>query len=154
MRGRLRFLYGDELGDRTFAELEQLLRRFRDRPGGREATRRGFDERDAILITYGDTLLSAGQAPLRVLGEFAERHLAERLSGVHILPFFPYSSDYGFSVVDYDRVNPELGVWGDLQPLRSRFKLMFDFVLNHVSAESEWFQGFLRAQAPYDEFFI
>ena len=84
MRGRLRFLYGDELGDRTFAELEQLLARFRGRLGPREPTRRGFDERDAILITYGDTLLSSDRAPLRALGEFAARHLAGRVSGVHV----------------------------------------------------------------------
>ena len=138
MRERLRFLYGDDLGDRTASDLERLLDRLRQRLGRREPGGPGFDERDAILITYGDTFLSPGEPPLGALGEFAARHLGERVSGVHILPFFPYSSDYGFSVTDYERVNPELGDWDDLDGLRSRFKLMFDFVLNHVSAESGW----------------
>src|SRR5207249_158990 len=154
MRERLRFLYGDELGDRTAAELERLLDRFRARLGSRGRTRRAFDQRDAILITYGDTLLSPGRPPLGALAEFASRHLEGRASGVHVLPFFPYSSDYGFSVTDYERVDPALGDWDDLDPLRARFKLMFDFVLNHVSAESEWFQAFLRGEPPYDGFFI
>jgi sucrose phosphorylase len=154
MRERLRFLYGDELGDRTAAELDQVLDRFRARLDRREPATRDFDERDAILISYGDTFLSPGETPLLALGEFASRHLRERVSGVHVLPFFPYSSDYGFSVIDYDRVNPELGDWADLEPLGSQFKLMFDFVLNHVSAGSEWFQCFLRGEPPYDEFFI
>jgi sucrose phosphorylase len=154
MRERLRFLYGDELGDRTAVELEQLLDRFRGRLGVREPARGGFDQRDAIVITYGDTLLSADRPPLRGLGEFALRHLAGRVSGIHILPFFPYSSDYGFSVIDYERVDAELGDWDDLAPLRPGFKLMFDYVLNHVSAESEWFKAFLRGEPPYDEFFI
>jgi sucrose phosphorylase len=154
MHARLRFLYGDELGDTTAAELDQLVDRFRGRLGRRDSIRRGFDQRDAVLITYGDTFISSGRPPLCVLGEFAARRLEGRVSGIHILPFFPYSSDYGFSVVDYDRVNPELGDWDDLEPLRSRFRLMFDYVLNHVSVESEWFQGFLRGEAPYDRFFI
>ena len=108
MRERLRFLYGDDLGDRTASDLERLLDRFRQRLGRRGPGGPGFDERDAILITYGDTFLSPGEPPLGALGEFAARHLGERVSGVHILPFFPYSSDYGFSVIDYERVNPEL----------------------------------------------
>src|SRR2546429_8465917 len=130
MRERLRFLYGEELGERTAVELDQLLDRFRGRLGHREQVARGFDERDSILITYGDTLLASGRPPLRALGDFASRHLDGLVSGIHILPFFPYSSDYGFSVIDYERVNPELGNWDDLGPLRSRFKLMFDYVLN------------------------
>ena len=153
MRQRLRFLYGEEIGDRAFAELERLLDRFRARLPA-TGPRAAFDERDALLITYGDSILGPGMPPLRVLEAFAARHLAELVSGIHILPFFPYSSDYGFSVVDYERVNPELGDWDDVAALHRRFKLMFDFVLNHVSAESAWFQAFLRGEPPYDRFFI
>ena len=165
MRERLRFLYGDEVGDATFAELGQLLDRFRPRLGARASppvTSVGpavsgsgrFDERDVLLITYGDTILSPGQPPLRALGAFATRHLHALVSTIHVLPFFPYSSDYGFSVVDYERVNPELGTWDDIVPLGAGFKLMFDVVLNHVSAEGPWFQAFLRGEPPYDQYFI
>jgi glycosidase len=153
MRQRLRFLYGREAGDRTYNELERLLDSFRARlpspsPG------RVFDQREALLITYGDSVLGGGRPPLAGLRDFAARHLADLISTIHILPFFPYSSDYGFSVVDYLRVNPDLDGWDDVAAIGADFKLMFDFVLNHVSAGSAWFQGFLRGEPPYDRYFI
>ncbi|MBA2450749.1 MAG: DUF3459 domain-containing protein [Chloroflexi bacterium] len=124
------------------------------RPRGTPARSGRFDERDAILITYGDSVLAPDMPPLQALDAFAARRLSELVSTIHILPFFPYSSDYGFSVIDYERVNPALGDWDDVATLRVRFKLMFDVVLNHVSAESPWFQAFLRGEPPYDGFFI
>ncbi len=174
MRDRLRFLYGADLGERAFADLERLLDRFRARVAGpavprplrigsRDASgtssaqpggRRGFDERDALLITYGDSFLAPGRPPLRALERFAVDHLSGLISGIHILPFFPYSSDYGFSVVDYTQVNPELGDWNDIASLAGRFELMFDVVLNHVSSRSAWFEAFLRGEPPYDRYFI
>jgi glucosylglycerate phosphorylase len=151
---RLRFLYGDQAGERTAAKLDGLVGRHRDRLPPPEEARRRFDERDAVLITYGDTFTRAGASPLRALRDFAARHLEGRVSTLHLLPFFPYSSDYGFSVTDYYRVDPRLGGWDDVARLGSRFKLMFDLVLNHVSVRSEWFQGFLRGDPEYDRFFV
>jgi sucrose phosphorylase len=152
MRERLRLLYGQEAGDRTYEQLRQLLARFRGRI--QQADRSEFDERDAILITYGDSLLLEGTAPLRALGTFASDRLRDLVSTIHVLPFFPYSSDYGFAVTDYLAVDSRLGAWPDIQALHRGFKLMFDFVLNHVSVASEWFQAFLRGEPPYDRFFI
>jgi glucosylglycerate phosphorylase len=150
---RLSAIYGTETGERAADDLERLLARFRPaEPAARPTT--FFDQRDAVLITYGDTLLEDGQRPLATLGDFADRHLRNLISTIHLLPFFPYSSDYGFSVVDYLKVNPELGDWDEIAALHRRFKLMFDFVLNHISAESAWFQAFLRAEPPYDRYFI
>ena len=152
MRQRLRYLYGHSDGDRAFFDLEGLLRRFGAL--ARLAAAGRFDQSDMFLITYGDTFIASRRAPLAALHSFATRHLAGRVSGIHILPFFPYSSDYGFSVVDYLRVNPEIGTWDDILSIHSDFQLMFDFVLNHVSVQSAWFRAFLRGEAPYDEFFI
>ncbi|MCC7372384.1 MAG: DUF3459 domain-containing protein [Chloroflexi bacterium] len=166
MQQRLRFLYGQERGDAAFGALAAQLDRF-TAPAGVKAGVSGqrFTQADALLITYGDTLLPATlpgtspgseepRTPLAALRAFAERHLDGVLSTVHILPFFPYSSDYGFSVIDYQQVNPELGSWEDVEALGRRFPLMFDFVVNHVSAEGPWFQAFLRGEPPYDEYFI
>ncbi|HEY8812274.1 MAG TPA: sugar phosphorylase [Candidatus Dormibacteraeota bacterium] len=153
-RDRLLDLYGPRLGERTAVELEGLLARFRPRLAGREPGGRKGANNEALLITYGDTLLGAEENPLAALREFAVRHLMQRLSGIHLLPFFPYSSDYGFAVKDYLAVRPDLGSWADIEGLHADFQLMFDFVLNHVSAESDWFQGFLRGEAPYRDFFI
>ncbi len=81
-------------------------------------------------------------------------HLEDLVSTLHLLPFFPYSSDDGFSVIDYRKVDPHVGSWGDIQRLRQDFGLMFDLVLNHVSQHSRWFRDYLMGQAPYDRYFI
>jgi sucrose phosphorylase len=154
LRDRLLTLYGPDLGERTADQLEVLLARFRPRLAGREQAGRDGSANDALLITYGDTILGSGRAPLAALREFAARHLEGRVSGIHLLPIFPYSSDYGFSVTDYLAVRADLGTWADVAALHADFQLMFDFVLNHVSAESAWFQGFLRGEAPFRDFFI
>ena len=151
---RLHDLYGSELGGRTATEVDDLLARFQPRLAGRAPGERNLATNDALLITYGDTLLGEHSTPLAALREFAEGHLKARLSGLHLLPFFPYSSDYGFAVKDYLAVRPDLGSWEDVEALHSEFQLMFDFVLNHVSAESAWFQAFLRGEPPYRDFFI
>ncbi|MCA9982580.1 MAG: hypothetical protein KDD89_17215, partial [Anaerolineales bacterium] len=76
------------------------------------------------------------------------------INGVHILPFFPYTSDDGFSVVDYKQVNPDWGTWADVRRMGAHFRLMFDAVINHISQASDWFQAFRRGEAPYTDFFI
>ncbi len=111
-------------------------------------------ERDAILITYGDQFHEADRPPLQTLAAFLDDHLQDAISGVHILPCFPYSSDDGFSVIDYRQVDPLLGDWDDIAAIGRRYRLMFDFVANHVSRHSAWFQAFLRNETPYRDYFI
>jgi glycosidase len=113
-----------------------------------------FSERDVLLITYGDQVQEAGKAPLQSLYEVLSSYTSDVLSGVHFLPFFPYTSDDGFSVVDYLQIDPALGTWDDIEPFREHFKLMFDFVINHISASSAWFQGFLQGDERYKDYFI
>ena len=114
---------------------------------------RRFDETDAILITYGDMVHQPGEQPLQTLGQFLANHLHGAMSCVHLLPFFPYSSDDGFSVIDYKMVDPALGDWDDVARIGRSFRLMFDAVVNHISAQSDWFQAFTRDEAPYRDFF-
>jgi glycosidase len=116
---------------------------------------------DAILITYGDQVSELGKSPLRTLAEFLDRHLRQAspdgknvVSAVHILPFFPYSSDDGFSVIDYAAVDPDMGDWDDVARVGRSFRLMFDAVVNHISAHSRWFQEFLRDNPDYAGYFI
>ena len=80
-------------------------------------------ERDSILITYGDQVREKGQAPLQTLAEFCEKYIGDIISGIHILPFFPYSSDDGFSVKDFRCVDPALGDWQDIERLSRIFPL-------------------------------
>ncbi len=109
---------------------------------------------DAILITYGDTFRGDDGKPLGYLFRFLDEVCEATLSGVHILPFSPYSSDDGFSVIDYTEINPDLGTWDHIETIAGEFRLMADLVLNHCSAEGPWFQRFLKNEEPYNEYFI
>lgn len=157
MREKLIRLYGPTQGNRCYTRLRQRLDAFRAahpelvRPI--EPSER-VTERDVMLITYGDTLFAPHEPPLHTLHRFLTHHLHDVLSAVHILPFFPYTSDYGFSVKDYRAVNPTLGTWEDIRRLGRDFKLMFDAVINHISTESDWFQGFLAGDRHYQDYFI
>lgn len=111
------------------------------------------DQNDIMLITYGDSIKKQGEAPLHTLREFLNDNAADVLSAVHILPCYPYTSDDGFSVVDYWKINPELGDWKDVQSLSNNYDLMFDGVINHISKSSDWFQGYLKGETQYREFF-
>jgi glycosidase len=109
---------------------------------------------DAILISYGDSLRGPDKAPLEYLYTFLDEVCEGAITGVHILPFSPYSSDDGFSVIDYRAVNPDLGTWEQIEAIAGEFRLMADLVLNHCSAGSDWFQRFLRDEPPYDRYFL
>jgi sucrose phosphorylase len=156
IRKHLEVLYGGQAGDvwtRLQARLADLSQEH-PRLGQALAPSQRLSQRDAILITYGDQIQEPGCAPLETLARFGARYLDGVVSAIHILPFFPYSSDDGFSVIDYRQVNPDFGTWDDVHRLGERFELMFDAVINHISRHSEWFQGYLRGEAPYSGFFI
>ena len=113
-----------------------------------------LSEKDAMLITYGDTLKREGESGFKTLHSFLKKYIGDAISTVHILPMFSYTSDDGFSVVDYREINPELGNWDDVRALSGDYGLMFDAVINHISKSSEWFKGYLEGKAPYTDFFI
>ena len=116
--------------------------------------KRNWDEQDVVLITYADQFQKSNDNALPVFTRFYNRWLAHSFSHVHLLPFYPWSSDDGFSVVDYHRVAPETGGWGDVAELKKSTNLMFDFVCNHMSAKSEWFKRYLNQEPGFEDFFI
>ena len=113
-----------------------------------------WSEKDQWVISYGDSIVAEETPPLAVLNEFLQRYLGERISGVHVLPFFPWSSDDGFSVIHYREVNPELGDWQHIRELANHYDVMGDLVLNHVSRESLWFVDYLTGSLPGRDYFI
>ncbi|GGC90316.1 sugar phosphorylase [Vreelandella lutescens] len=113
-----------------------------------------WSEKDQWVICYGDSIVNEGTPPLAVLDTFLQRYLGDAISGVHVLPFFPWSSDDGFSVIHYREVNSELGEWAHIQTLASHYDLMADLVLNHVSRESLWFVDYLTGSLPGRDYFI
>ncbi len=107
-----------------------------------------------MLVTYADTLLAADEAPLTTLRRFVVDDLAGAFSAVHLLPFFPFSSDDGFSVVDFEAVRPEVGTWDDVEALADEVELMFDLVLNHASVGSAWFAELVADVEPGRRWFV
>lgn len=155
LRQRLEFIYGADRAVSIFERIQNLAETFINATSTTsvQSTTLNVDHRDSMLICYGDHVQRPGQAPLRTLHEFLKQTIHPTISSIHILPFYPYTSDDGFSVVDYLAVNPDLGTWDDIEHLRPDFRLMFDAVFNHISSKSAWFQGFLQDQHPYTEYF-
>ncbi len=111
-------------------------------------------EKDVVLITYADTIRCEGQFPLETLDEFLDENIDGLINTIHLLPFFPFSSDDGFAVTDYYAVNPEFGTWDHIERLSTKYHLMFDAVINHMSKDSDWFKGFLTGRPDFADFFI
>ena len=138
IRSRLEFLYGADSAADLAGRVARILETHRQLRG--HCTDGPYwTHRDIVLITYGDSIQSPGATPLQTLRTFLSRHLAQEFSMVHLLPFFPWSSDGGFSVTDFRAVNAELGDWEDIAALQQRFDLAIDLVLNHSSREHPWF---------------
>ncbi|MDY7029435.1 MAG: alpha-amylase family glycosyl hydrolase [Spirochaetota bacterium] len=153
----LEFIYGAEAAADYMPRLAAIMNdagRKITAPVHRGAGELPMDHTDAVLITYGDSLQSPRKKHLATLRDFTDEKLRDIFSGIHILPFFPYSSDDGFSIIDYYEVNPELGTWNEIREIGSVFKIMSDLVLNHCSAQNEWFQRFLRNEEEYRDYFI
>lgn len=113
-----------------------------------------WDETDIVTITYGDTIRSEECLPLHSLYDFLDRKLRDTVSIVHILPFYPYSSDDGFAVINYVEVNHSLGDWKDIRKISNEFSLMADLVINHISSRSLWFDNYKSGKEPGKDYFM
>ena len=161
--GRLRVLYGEEMARETLPELLRLVKvHSAHKPTDLVEAEQGFTpsdhftEKDLVLITYGDMVRAEGRTGFSALAEFLVAYgRGEPLFSVlHVLPFFPYTSDRGFSVVDLKAVDPRIGSWSDIRRLGQTFRLMFDGVLNHASSRSTPFREMLAGNPSYDEYAI
>ena len=160
MLNRLAFLYGEETARKWLPELERILKVYYAHKPKRLVEREKalvpeerFTQKDTILITYGDLVRKEGEPPLKTLVRLCDTMLAG-VNTVHILPFFPSSSDRGFSIIDFEVVDPNLGSWEDIEELDTRVQLMFDAVFNHVSSKSRYFQEFLNGDRYFKDLFI
>ena len=113
-----------------------------------------WSEKDSIVISYGDSIFEKDQKPLHTLKRFLDTYLKDSVSGIHILPFYPFTSDDGFSVLDYSSVNPSLGDWVQIQDIAKDYSLMADLVINHCSARSLWFENFIKGREPGRDYFV
>jgi glycosidase len=155
----LQIIYSKEEAALIFADLKNLMDLYRrDDVIVQKRSKREkqplLSEKDAFLITYADTIYKDGENPLRTLHRFLQTYVKDAVSGVHILSFFPSSSDNGYAVIDYKKVDPRFGTWADIRRIAKDYRLIVDLVLNHVSSQSEWFKGFLEGEKRYQDYFI
>jgi len=144
-------IYGEKAGNLALEKILPLIENFPKKKSEKAAF---FSQEDVVMITYGDSLQKAEEAPLVTLHDFAKNHLKGAISTIHFLPFFPFSSDDGFSVMDFYAINPELGGWEDVGAIGNDFRLMFDYVVNHFSSKSQWFENYLSAREGFEHFAI
>jgi glycosidase len=155
LKSRLRPLIAELYPERSaevLNDLVDLARRWAPSLGapGRERP----DEGSAYLITYGDAFRREGETPLHTLASVLRDHVRDAVTDVHLLPIYPWTSDDGFGVVDHREVNPDLGTWNDIADLRANHGIALDFVANHLSSSSPWFQGWLADDPQYTGYFI
>lgn len=113
-----------------------------------------WDETDVAVITYGNSFQKQEEKPLTTLLDFLNHHLKNTVSIVHVLPFFPFSSDDGFAVIDYTQVNETHGGWQEIENIAKEYKLMADLVINHCSGRSRWFEQLKLGKAPGKDYFF
>ncbi len=147
-------LYGPVETEKFLTTLKDLLKTHQSGNPPVNPVRKELDESDLALICYGDNFRSTDISHLQSLKVFLDEHLAGLISLVHLLPFYPYSSDDGFAVIDYKKVNPDFGDWADIKDLHQNFELIFDAVVNHISAKSHWLREYLNGNPDYSDFFI
>jgi len=154
---QLDFIYRDiALKESTLdiaRRLMGVMRLTEDTPSP-ESHRNLWDQTDIAMISYGDTLIDRTEKPLQTLLRFLNDHVCGLISGVHILPFFPWTSDDGFAVLDYSSVNEALGDWSHVRAIAERYRLMGDLVINHCSSRSPWFENFKAGVDPGRDYFM
>jgi glucosylglycerate phosphorylase len=146
----LKGLYGNEANG-IYLGIENLIEKYQSKIKNEVQP---LNEKDAILITYGDNVQQEGVPHLKTLKKFVDNYCLPEINSTHILPCFPYTSDDGFSVTDYYEIDPNLGTWKEIGELAETSSLMFDAVVNHMSKSSQWFQSYLAQEEAYKDYFI
>ena len=131
-------IYGEEAAPSALERIKPVIKKY---TAQKRQKKHYFSQTDVVLITYGDSLKKDGEAPMATLHAFAKQYLKGAVSNIHFLPFFPYSSDDGFSVMDFFEIDPALGNWQEVEAIGQDFELMFDYVVNHFSSKGQWFHN-------------
>jgi len=149
----LEFLYGKKEALSIYKEIEKIIFRYQKKLKKERFKRNYFSEKDVILIVYGDNIVKKKEPSLLTLKKFL-KNIKNYINIVHIIGLFLYSSDRGFSIIDFKKINPRLGKFTHLKKIKKDFSLLVDFVCNHISSKSEWFKKFAKGHKEYKNFFI
>lgn len=151
IRESLNFLYDGDDAKIAYELIDEVIQKFEALIDSKPYV---LSQKDTVLITYGDQVQRPEEASLDTLKEFLDTYLKGIINSVHILPFYPYSSDDGFSVISYSEVDPKLGSWREIEEISKEYRLMVDAVINHMSQYSKWFKAYLNRDEEYKDFFI
>jgi sucrose phosphorylase len=154
IRKRLANLYGVEEADTLLDRFFHMIGRYGVGVNRTNLSSKVISQKDAVLITYADMVSDGKAHPFSTLKEFCTARLKGAFSAIHILPFYPWTSDDGFSVVDYREVDNRYGNWDDVSRLSEEFELMFDLVLNHCSSKSPWFREYVSGIEPGSNYIL
>ncbi len=146
---KLKLIYQDTYKDEYLTKMEKMLKQYHPKMNIKP-----LNHESVYLITYGDIIQNQNDNSLAVLHKFVKSKFGENITDIHLLPMFEYTSDDGFSVVDYLEINKDLGTWENINELSEDYNLMFDFVANHISKSSKWFKEYLNDNKQYQEYFI
>ncbi|MBN1038855.1 alpha-amylase [Clostridium botulinum] len=148
---KIKFIYGENYKEEYKEEFDKLVSKWENEEFNKTDE---VSEKNVYLITYGDSIYEEGVPAIQTLNKFLKEEVKDTITDVHILPMFTYTSDDGFSVVDYMEIDKNLGSWEDINTLSKDYRLMYDFVANHISKSSSWFKGYLNNEKKYTEYFI
>ncbi len=150
---KLEFLY-PKRGEEINKKLQHILTAFSKEFKAPKKSIPLYSEKDAVLICYADHVYEENKKTFQTMHTFLNKYVKGSIPKVHFLPFYPYSSDDGFSVINYYKVKDEFGSWDDVRAIATDFDLMYDFVCNHISQKSVWFKKFLEGDSKFVNFFI
>jgi sucrose phosphorylase len=134
-------------------EIFRIIKKYNSK--GKQGKKISISEKTSVLICYGDSLLNGNkEKTLKIFRKFYKKKLEKFFEVIHFLPFYPSSSDSGFSVKDHYRVDKKLGDWSDINKQSKKTNIMADIVINHASSKGLWFKNFLRNKSPGKEYFL
>ena len=152
---RLNFVYKNE---KTETEIEyytrcilSLINKFKE---NYKASKKHVSQETFLLIAYADSIKNRNEIPLKIFQKFFKQNLKNFFEILHILPFYPASSDGGFSVTNHKSVNKDFGSWKDIKTFSKEVSIMADLILNHASIKSNWFSYFSKNVKKYKSFFF
>jgi sucrose phosphorylase len=150
MKSLLRQLYADDVADQLAARIAARIQQ----ANPHAAQVGGWHPADVLLITYADAFYAEDESPLATLRRFLQEYVSGVITHVHLLPFFPYTSDDGFAVSDYRTVAENNGSWDDVLALSRDVSLAFDLVINHASSSHRFFKDLLADRPPGNAYFL
>ena len=137
--------------DKFEDEIIQIIKNFNKKNPKRK---KNISEKTSLIICYGDSIYSNKKSSISLFNIFFQKKLKNYFNTIHFLPFYPSSSDSGFSVKDHYKIENKLGNWSDIKKISKSNDIMADMVINHSSARGLWFRNFLKNKKPGKNYFL